>query len=98
MGNRVSVQFVGDGQKSAVLFDHWGGTKTVKAARAFVTKVTKMADGRPLGRGEPGHVMTAFVRDYAGITDSCYLVPTKEDGDDSDNGHFIINTSQRDRR
>lgn len=96
MGDRVSIQFVNGNQKSAVLFGHWAGEDLVKRAKEFVKSFDFGSDtgvSTPLTRREPGLALINFVLWYFdnGFQDSgYYIVPTERDGDNSDNGHFLI--------
>ena len=113
MGDRVSIQFVGGNESSAILFDHWGGTDFPKKALEFAKKMKKDMGDRvicdPAQRMEGGIVMLNFIlhelRKDVGdldfseekmkrkgnyLTSSYYIMPTVEDGDNSDNGHYII--------
>jgi uncharacterized protein YhfF len=97
MGDRVSIQFEGEGEKSVVLFHHWGGMEFVDQAEKYAKKLSKeVGDSHitPLDRLEPGIVMVDFIREITKgekrITSSIYLGATENDGDNSDNGHHII--------
>ena len=97
MGDRVSIQFVNGNQKSAVLFGHWAGMDLVNRAKEFVKSFSFGFPGSgcstPLTRREPGLALVNFVLWYfdGGFQDSgYYIVPTERDGDNSDNGHFLI--------
>ena len=94
MGDRVSIQFAqirGDYVwYSAVLKDHWGGSEFPQQALEFVRSINiETRISTPLSRLEPSVVMVAFVQHLAS-PESLRLVPTKNDCDNSDNGHFII--------
>ena len=123
MGDRVSIQFshkgMGWGDKSVVLFYHWGGQQFADFAKGwaidFKMKVLKLQEGKgsdPLSRLEPRNVMIQFIKalsdyptedfkyhyykddkylysdDY--LSYSMYLGIDENDGDNSDNGHHII--------
>jgi hypothetical protein len=96
MGDRVSIQFQNGEDKSVVLFSHWDGMSLVKEAQSYVLKLKYEADGKqifPLQRMEPGTVMLDFISHYIGgnrVTSNYYIECTPEDGDNSDNGHHII--------
>lgn len=93
MGDRVSIQFKNGDDYSVYLFDHWGGTAFVREAYLYARQLVKeRIDNhgmRPLDRFEPDHVMVDFI---AGLDnpESCYLTDSINKGDNSDNGHFII--------
>ena len=100
MGDRISIQFENGEEQSVVLFNHWGGKEFADVAMDYAIqlnediKTGKIAQYTPLGRLEPQTVMVDFVR-Y--ITDgklrvetSLYFGATENDGDNSDNGHIII--------
>ena len=97
MGDRISIQFENGGDKSVVLFSHWGGKEFLKEARKYVKELKAERKGRstPLDRLEPETVMVDFIRhitkDEERIDSDLYLGFTETDGDNSDNGHFIIN-------
>jgi hypothetical protein len=98
MGNRISIQF---GQHytdesiwlSAVLCHHWGGRYFVNEAVDFINSliIDRKHDkiSGPLTRLDPDAIMVAFVQNLP-KSDSLRLVPTKDDCDNSDNGHFIL--------
>ena len=100
MGDRVSVQFRTGEETSVVLFSHWGGMDLVKAAtehaRILLDERTKTGPSRPLDRMEPGTVMVDFIASIAAdrgpgrIKSDLYLGASPEDGDNGDNGHFVI--------
>jgi hypothetical protein len=110
MGARTSIQFKNKNpfnkkdDKSVVLFSHWGGEEFEKAAKLYVkelkidiTKDTFLQSG-PLGRLEPQTVMVDFIRDFTKnlkrVDGDLYLGIDKNDGDNSDYGHHIINLSK----
>jgi hypothetical protein len=97
MGDRVSIQFEKNGEKSVVLFNHWGGMEFVGAARRYVRDLKKEVGKKetlPLERLEPETVMVDFIRyltwNMTRVESSIYLGATESDGDNSDNGHHII--------
>ncbi len=76
MGDRVSIQFSNKGMewgdKSVVLFHHWGGEKFADFAKGwaidFKMKVLKLQEGKgsdPLSRLEPQNVMIQFIKALA---------------------------------
>lgn len=96
MGDRVSIQFQNENEKSIVLFSHWQGMSLVKQAKRYVEnlKATRTGQRSPLDRFEPETVMVDFIRhitkDMEVVDSDLYVVATENDGDNSDNGHFII--------
>jgi hypothetical protein len=97
MGDRVSIQFAKGKEKSVVLFNHWGGMDFVyeaeEYARELMTRAREKGQMMPLYRLEPGTVMVDFISHYTGgktIESNLYLGRTSNDGDNSDNGHFVI--------
>ena len=97
MGNRISIQFEKDGEQSVCLFSHWGGMSFKAKADIYVADL-KMERGdkesAPLDRLEPNTVMVDFIRyltkDVKRVESNYYLGATDSDGDNSDNGHFVI--------
>lgn len=94
MGDRVSIQFAQHREDgiwySAVLNNHWGGREFPYLALNFLKSInTKTAISTPMSRLEPSAVMVAFVHGLDSPL-SLRLVPTTNDCDNSDNGHFII--------
>ncbi|MFC1535766.1 hypothetical protein ACFL4H_00200 [Candidatus Neomarinimicrobiota bacterium] len=90
--------------KSLVLFNHWGGREFplmaidyIKELRNEIANPTKelpyLANG-PLGRLEPQTVLVDFIRyitkDLHRSDSSLYLGKDEHEGDNSDNGHFLI--------
>ncbi len=123
MGDRVSIQFSHKGMewgnKSVVLFHHWGGEKFADFAKGwaidFKMKVLKLQECKgsdPLSRLEPQNVMIQFIKALADyptedfkyhyfkdgeylysddyLSYSMYLGKDENDGDNSNNGHHII--------
>lgn len=100
MGDRVSISFRNGKQESVVLFHHWGGKqfpqKALQYAKDLVAELesTKICVSEPLTRLEPETVMVDFIRyitkDKSRIMSSLYLGRDQNDGDNSDNGHFVI--------
>jgi hypothetical protein len=104
MGDRVSVSFRKGKEESVVLFSHWGGRMFVAVARGYVRELKDEAQREgstfPLYRLEPDTVMVDFIRSLTQgvtrITHDYYLGRTKDDGDNSDNGHFVIDLDRDD--
>ena len=100
MGNRISISFKKDKEESVTFFSHWDGKKLVEAANKYVEetkewiKTKKFLGSYPLGRLEPNTVILDFIKSYTkheeSIYENYYLGKDKNDGDNSDNGHFII--------
>ena len=65
MGDRVSIQFVdNDGDKSPVLFHHWGGTYFPKFALAWFRELKgrlKESDRDPITRLEARNIIVQFI-------------------------------------
>ncbi len=109
MGDRISIQFVNEGDKSVVFFDHWAGKGLIEEAHDYLIELNaESSDGRismPLDRREPSVVMIDFIAWRASkhgfnpplrrIRGSWYLGVDENDGDNSDNGHWLIDVSQR---
>jgi hypothetical protein len=104
MGDRVSISFRKGEEESVVLFSHWGGKRFVAAARGYVRELKTEAQREgmtwPLFRLEPSTVMVDFIRMLTdGVTrvqSDYYLGRSPQDGDNSDNGHFVIDLDRDD--
>ena len=101
MGDRISISFKKGDNESVVLFSHWGGKSFLEEAREYVKELKEEKKGSsmfPLDRLEPETVMVDFIRHlthYMGRVESdLYLGKTPEDGDNSDNGHFVIDLDE----
>ena len=97
MGNRISIQFQNENEKSVVLFSHWGGTDFADDAKNYVAELVEEVGDKemnPLDRLEPGIVMVDFIRhitkNETRVESDLYLGVSENDGDNSDNGHHII--------
>jgi hypothetical protein len=96
MGDRVSVSFRKGNEESVVLFSHWGGMGFVEDAQNYarLLQIEREGSGMPLDRFEPNTVMVDFIRGVTqGMTrveSDLYLGQDSEDGDNSDNGHHIV--------
>lgn len=96
MGDRVSISFKRGDDESVALFNHWGGMEFVDTAEMYVRKLKRERSGstKPLDRFEPCIVMVDFVRDQTNgmdrVESSLYLGADKTLGDNSDNGHHVI--------
>jgi hypothetical protein len=107
MGDRISIQFVNNDDKSVVFFDHWAGRSLLQEAQDYLEELNaEIPDGRvsmPLDRREPSVVMMDFIAWRASkhgynpplkrIKGSWYLGADENDGDNSDNGHWRIDVS-----
>jgi hypothetical protein len=104
MGDRVSISFRKGDQESVVLFSHWGGKTLLAVARGYVRELKTEAQRAgmtwPLFRLEPQTVMVDFIRmlteGVSRVQSDYYLGKGKEDGDNSDNGHFVIDLDRDD--
>lgn len=104
MGDRVSVSFRKADEESVVLFSHWGGKTFVAVARGYVrelkTEARRTGMTWPLFRLEPSTVMVDFIRmlteGVGRVQSDYYLGRTPQDGDNSDNGHFVIDLDRDD--
>lgn len=95
MGDRVSIQFVHEGEYSPVLFSHWGGKELVKDIKRYLQGINTGGAFTPLDRLEPGTVMVDLIRyltkDLVVVDSDYYLAINVEGGDNSDNGHYLFN-------
>ena len=98
MIDRVSISFKKGRKESIALFDHWGGTERVKDAQAYVTVLKAErygVDRFPLDRLEPATVMVDYIRHattgLSRVNRSLYVGRDSKAGDNSDNGHHVIN-------
>jgi hypothetical protein len=108
MGDRISIQFVNNDDKSVVFFDHWAGRSLLEEAQDYLVELNaETPDGRismPLDRREPSVVMLDFIVWRASkygfnpplrrVRGSWYLGVDENDGDNSDNGHWCIDVSK----
>ena len=97
MGDRVSISFKNKDEESVALFNHWGGMEFVEEATAYAKDLKQRKKGEqsmPLDRLEVGTVMVDFIRhvtrDTKEVQSSLYLGKDLRDGDNSDNGHHVI--------
>ena len=80
------------------MFSHWDGKGLVDLATFYVCdlheKAAKNGISYPLDRCEPNTVMVDFIRHLTKglerVDSNYYLGKTKNDGDNSDNGHHVI--------
>lgn len=89
MGDRVSISFVscdGNGKvcdESVSLFEHWGGQEFPKVASEWI---------KNSGYGQsPSDLITPFIRSLDKLFNP-YFGKNPYDGDNSDNGHYRIDT------
>lgn len=101
MGDRISIQFVNRGRQSVAFFSHWDGMLLKKKAKDYahqllMDKANGVIDSSsPLFRLEPNVVMVDFICHYLHdmgprIDDAYYLGADSRDGDNGDNGNFLI--------
>ena len=98
MGDRVSIQFVNGSEKSVVLFSHWGGRSFVEGTYLYLAQLRRISKEHemiePLSRLDPSTVMVDYIRyltkDMDAVWGDLYLGVDEKDGDNSDNGHFLI--------
>lgn len=103
MGDRISLSFRNGGEESIALFSHWGGMDFVRTAKTYVRELKLYLAKRgnpvlsPLDRLEPNTVMVDFVRALTAklerVSSDYYFGRDGTDGDNSDNGHHIIELS-----
>jgi hypothetical protein len=97
MGDRASVSFKKGQYESVALFSHWGGQEFQNYARDYAYRLVKECGGKhclPLERLEPETIMVDFIRDLTKgekrVMSNLYLGRDQNDGDNSDNGHQVI--------
>ena len=100
MGDRISIQFRNGATKSVALYSHCGGVGFKEDAEAYVKSLAEFnqqAEDRgsmPLQRLEPNTVMVDFIRHITegmdAVEHDLYLGVDENEGDNSDNGHFVI--------
>jgi hypothetical protein len=91
------------GSESVPLFSHWGGEEFAQAAldyaRALQLEVGDSHNYEPLDRLEPSTVMVDFIRQVTKhmprVKSDLYLCATPADGDNSDNGHWVVELNER---
>lgn len=104
MEDRASISFKNGNDESVVLFSHWGGIGFYEKALEYAQKLKKEVENNegfePLDRLEPNTVMVDFIRHYTKekerVESDLYLGKDQNDGDNSDNGHFVIKFDQED--
>jgi hypothetical protein len=96
MGDRISISFKNGKRESVALFHHWGGQVFLHDANKYAIDLTEnpIDSTSPLGSFEPETVMVDFIRHYtfgmSNVKSSLYLGKNGLDGDNSDNGHYVI--------
>jgi len=98
MGDRISIQFKNKKELSVVFFSHWDGKHLIEKVEQYIKELNKDtkkgAIDYPRDRREPNTIMVDFIRWYlqdSGRTKSNhYLGATENDGDNSDNGHWVF--------
>jgi hypothetical protein len=108
MGDRISIQFKQGSDKSPVLFSHWGGNHMLDLANEYAEELNKDAikEGAtwPLFRKEVGTVIVDFIRWLCNgkyykpnerVQSDLCLGVNENDGDNSDNGHHIIDLDKK---
>lgn len=103
MGDRISISFTDGDDESVALFSHWGGADFLKSAEKFVEELNnkvKYDAYDPATRREPQWMMVDFIL-WLGMTQDgeanlhssspfLYLGKDGNDGDNSDNGHWVV--------
>jgi hypothetical protein len=96
MGDRISISFKDDQEESIVFFEHHAGLRLKKDVEQFISELDKKyekSENTPYTRREASAIMPVFIGWYFskyGIDYSVYLGKTQNDGDNSDNGHFVF--------
>ena len=97
MGDRASISFKQGNYESVSLFNHWGGIEFFIEAQRYADNLIKRKEGKsdePLDRLEPMTVMVDFIRyltkNMDEVNSNLYLGVDRNDGDNSDNGHRVI--------
>lgn len=98
MGDRISVSFRRGSDTSVTLFSHWQGMDFVERAKKHVSmlkdEARKNGSCYPLDRLEVQTVMVDFIsREVARgerVPSDYYIGATPHDGDNSDNGHWVV--------
>ena len=103
MGDRISFSFVNGDWESVTYFAHWLGRRLLSTVDEYYQQLISVLSDRkegegyinyPIDRLEPGTVMVDFIRwhhkDDKLVESSFYLGKDKNDGDNSDNGHWVF--------
>ena len=92
-------------QDTVVLFNHWGGDCFVETAQMFISDLNNLSEqscGDPISRREPRVMMVQFLawitkKEYYAnsgnngfMSRSLYFGKDRHDGDNSDNGHYVL--------
>ena len=89
MGERIAISFVNGGEKSVVLWSHFGDKKFLWNAQRWVRNLEKKSDDDPITRREPCAVVAEFMRSsYGKEVDA--IVPTFDDAWMPDHGFWEI--------
>lgn len=104
MGDRISISFKNGDDESVALFSHWDGEDFLDKVNEYLNVLKELIETdndanctkiMPLGRLEPSTVMVDFIRytflTHGTIAGNYYLGKDKDDGDNSDNGHYVVN-------
>jgi len=104
MSDKISISFKNKNEKSVALFNHLGGIEFAREGLNYLKRLKEKLKKRksniinPLTRLEPGIVMVDFIRDYTKnmeiVESSLWLGKDENDGDNSDNGHFVIDINK----
>jgi len=101
MGDRISITFKNEGDESIAFFSHWDGLGLKEKVKQYVKERLPRTGSqmKPLDRREPHTVMVDFISwlTKGEIVDSnYYLGKDGNDGDNSDNGHWVydLNTDK----
>ena len=103
MGDRISIQFEKNGTKSATLFSHWRGEDLLIDVGNYFKDLEDKLQKRgsvsyPIDRLEPDTIMVDFIRWLTKnedlIESDLYLPVDETHGDNSDNGHRIIDVGE----
>lgn len=105
MGDRISIQFKNRDELSVCLFSHWDGQQLLDKVYEYtqsLKQITNDSISKPLDRLEPQTIMVDFIRfltkDMKIVKSNYYLGRDEYDGDNSNNGNFIINLENLDEK
>ena len=99
MGDRISISFKKGDEESVALFSHWGGIAFYYSAVGYAVNLVRSEKNDayvsdPINRLEPHTVMVDFIRHITKgmkkVRSDVYLGKDSSDGDNSDNGHRVI--------
>lgn len=104
MGNRISIQFQNGEDKSPVLFSHWGGDTLLDDVGNYLKELDTELEQKdkhvsePIDRHEPRTIIIDFIRwltkDMKRVSSDLYMGFDQNDGDNSDNGHYIVDLKE----